>query len=165
MRKGIPTGLRRGAFVAWLTFMVLLVVTMVTTTLIGEAVAGSGSTGTGTGYGPLPQIILLVVFYTVVFGGAVSGLIVAAALPLVTRVDDALPVDATASRRVWTFAGLGAVAGVVGAAVLTGLLALIGNDPVLVFFSPITLVGAAMAAIAAAVGRWYPLRRARSRRV
>jgi hypothetical protein len=40
-----------------------------------------------------------------------------------------------------------------------------GNDPVLVFFSPITLVGTAMGAIAVAVGRWYALPRVRTRRV
>ena len=149
--------LRHGALVAWLTFMVLLVLVVVAVAVVGEA--------TANGYLPAFLVLPAVVLYTVVLGGAVSGLLTLLALPVASRLDRALPGDISSGARVAAFAGLGVAPGLVGAAIVALLLAGAGNDPALAFFSPITLTAVVMTAIAATAGRWYALRRARKEEI
>ena len=152
--------LRHGAWVAWLTFMVLLVMAVVATTLIADLVTRGSEASTPSGYAS-GLLLPAVLFYTVVIGGAVAAVLTLATLPVATRLDRALRPRTTAAQRVWAFAGLGAIAGVVGSAVFALLTAVAGNDALLVFFSPFTVAGVVLAAIAAGAGRASALRRAR----
>ena len=145
--------LRHGAVVAWLTFMALLIVTVVVASVVGEMTADEGP-------GPLP-LLPIILFYTVILGGAVSGVLTLASVPAASRFERALPPHMGDVGRVAAFACLGAVVGLIGAVSTSLLTVVAGNDPFAVFSSPVTLLALALTAAATAVGRAAALHRAR----
>jgi hypothetical protein len=152
-RPATRAELRHGAFVAWLTFMVLLVTTVIVASMVGDM--------TAEGFASTLSFLPIILFYTVILGGAVSGVVTLAAVPAASRLDHALPPQLGGGGRVATFAGLGAAAGLVGAGIAALLTGIAGNDMFAVFNSPVTLIALVMTAISAAVGRAVALRRAR----
>jgi len=145
--------LRHGALVAWLTFMALLVLTVVVASMVGDM--------TAEGFASTLSFMPIILCYTVILGGAVSGVVTLAAVPAASRLERALSPHMGDVGRIATFAGLGAAAGLVGAGIAALLTGIAGNDVFAVFNSPVTLIALVMTAISAAVGRAAALRRAR----
>jgi ABC-type Fe3+ transport system permease subunit len=140
---------------AWLSFNVLLLLGMAILALWSEVASAShGSTGIGI------ATVVIVLFYTVVVGGAVSLGVMIIGLPGAWLVARGLRRVASVSSHVAVHGFLGAVLGVIVVAVYASAF---GRGRVLeTFWTPLLPIMVTLTATSVLFGWWMASRRARS---